>query len=42
MASELSWNNLWFDLAQSDKDELLTKTINNTDTFSSTEASKII
>ena len=34
----------WFDLAlaQSDKDELLTQTINNTDSFSSSEVSEII
>ena len=38
MASELGiGTTFWFDLAlaQSDKDELLTKTINNNDTFSS-------
>ena len=40
MASELGvGTTFWFDLAlaQSDKDELLTQTINNTDTFSSSE-----
>ena len=44
MASELGvGTTFWFDLAlaQSDKDELLTKTINNTDSFSSTEISEI-
>ena len=42
MASELGVvTTFWFDLAlaQSDKDELLTKTINNTDIFSSSEIS---
>ena len=45
MASELGvGTTFWFDLAlaQSDKDELLTKSINNTDTFSSSEVNKII
>ena len=45
MASELGvGTTFWFDLAlaQSDKDELLTQTINNTDSFSSSEVSKII
>jgi two-component system sensor histidine kinase NblS len=45
MASELGvGTTFWFDLAlaQSDKDELLTQTINNTDTFSSSENSEII
>ena len=40
MASELGvGTTFWFDLAlaQSDKDELLTQTINNTDTFSISE-----
>ena len=34
----------WFDLslAQSDKEELLTQTINNSDNFSSSEANKVI
>ena len=45
MASELGvGTTFWFDLAlaQSDKDELLTQTINNTDAFSSSDASQII
>ena len=45
MASELGvGTTFWFDLAlaQSDKDELLTKTINNTDNFSISEIDKII
>ena len=45
MASELGvGTTFWFDLAlaQSDRDELLTQTINNTDSFSSSEISKII
>ena len=45
MASELGvGTTFWFDLAlaQSDKEELLTQSINNTDTFSSSEASNII
>ena len=46
MASELGiGTTFWFDLAlaQSDKDELLTQTINNSDNFSSSdEVSKII
>ena len=45
MASELGvGTTFWFDLAlaQSDKDELLTQSINNTDTFSSSEISEII
>ena len=45
MASELGvGTTFWFDLAlaQSDKDELLTQSINNIDTFSSSEVSKII
>jgi len=45
MASELGvGTTFWFDLAlaQSDKDELLTQTINNTDTFSSSEIKEII
>ena len=45
MASELGvGTTFWFDLAlaQSDKDELLTQTINNNDTFSSSETSEII
>ena len=45
MASELGvGTTFWFDLslAQSDKDELLTQTINNTDTFSSSDKSQII
>ena len=40
MTSELGvGTTFWFDLAlaQSDKDELLTQTINNTDSFSSSE-----
>ena len=45
MASELGvGTTFWFDLAlaQSDKDELLTQTINNRDTFSSSEVKEII
>ena len=45
MASELGvGTTFWFDLAlaQSDKDELLTQTINNTDNFSRSEISEII
>jgi len=45
MASELGvGTTFWFDLAlaQSDKDELLTQTINNIDTFSSSEIKEII
>jgi len=45
MASELGvGTTFWLDLAlaQSDKDELLTQTINNTDAFSSSDASQII
>ena len=45
MASELGvGTTFWFDLAlaQSDKDELLTQTINSTDTFSESENSRII
>ena len=45
MASELGvGTTFWFDLAlaQSDKDELLTQTINTKNTFSGTEISKII
>ena len=45
MASELGvGTTFWFDLAlaQSDKDELLTQTINNTDNYSSSEAIKVI
>ena len=45
MASELGvGTTFWFDLAlaQSDKDELLTKSINNTDSFSSAETRDII
>ena len=44
MASELGvGTTFWFDLAlaQSDKDELLTQTINNTDNFSDSNNSKI-
>ena len=44
MASELGGGTtFWFDLAlaQSDKDELLTQTINNTDNFPTSEVSKI-
>ena len=43
MASELGvGTTFWFDLAlaQTDKDELLTQTINNSDTFSSSEINK--
>ena len=45
MPSELGvGTTFWFDLAlaQSDKDELLTQTINNRDTFSSSELNEII
>ena len=45
MASELEiGTTFWFDLAlaQSDKDELLTQTINNSDNFSSAGVSEII
>ena len=45
MASELGvGTTFWFDLAlaQSDKDEILTKGINNTGTFSVSEISEII
>ena len=45
MASEIGvGTTFWFDLslAQSDRDELLTQTINKTDNFSSSEVSKII
>jgi len=45
MASELGvGTTFWFDLslAQSDKDELLTQTINNSDNFPSSEISKIV
>ena len=45
MASELGvGTTFWFDLslAQSDKDELLTQTIKNKDTFSGTGISEII
>ena len=45
MASELGvGTTFWFDLAlaQSDKDELLTQAINNTDTFSGSEIKEII
>ena len=45
MASELEvGTTFWFDLAlaQSDKDELLTKSINNTDAFSGSQISEII
>ena len=45
MASELGvGTTFWFDLAlaQSDKDELLTQTINNIDNYSSSEISEII
>ena len=45
MASELGvGTTFWFDLAlaQSDKDELLTQTINNRDTFSNSEKNQII
>ena len=45
MASELGvGTTFWFDLplAQSDKDELLTQTINSEDTFSSAEIKEII
>ena len=45
MASELGvGTTFWFDLAlaQSDKDELLTQTINNTDNFSTSEISRTI
>ena len=45
MASELGdGTTFWFDLAlaQSDKDELMTQTINKTDNFSSSEISKIL
>ena len=44
MASELGvGTTFWFDLvlAQSDKDELLTQTINNSDTFASSEINDI-
>ena len=44
MASELGvGTTFWFDLAlaQSDKEELMTKSINNTDNFSKSEVSKI-
>jgi len=44
MASELGvGTTFWFDLSlsQSDKDELLTQTINNTDNFSTSEVNKI-
>ena len=45
MASELGvGTTFWFDLPleQSDKDELVTKTINKADNFSNTEISKLI
>ena len=45
MASELGiGTTFWFDLAlaQSDKNELLTKSINNSDSFSSSEINKFI
>ena len=45
MASELGvGTTFWFDLAlaQSDKDELLTKSINNSDSFSGSEIKSII
>ena len=45
MASELGvGTTFWFDLAlaQSDKDELLTQTINNTNNFSSSDLNKIL
>ena len=45
MASELGvGTTFWFDLslAQSDKDELLTKAINNLDSFSGSEIKEII
>ena len=45
MASELGvGTTFWFDLAlsQSDKDELLTKAINNSDSFSGSEIKQII
>ena len=45
MASELGvGTTFWFDLplAQSDKDELLTNAINNSDAFSGSEVSEII
>ena len=45
MASELGvGTTFWFDLAlaQSDKDELFTQTINNTDLFSRSKISEII
>ena len=45
MASELGvGTTFWFDLAlaQTDKDELLTQTINNSDNFPSSEISKIV
>ena len=45
MASEMGvGTTFWFDLAlaQSDKDELLTQSINKTETFSNSESSKII
>ena len=45
MASELGvGTTFWFDLAlaQSDKNELLTQTINNKDTFSSSDINEII
>ena len=45
MASELGvGTTFWFDLAlaQSDKDELLTKAINNSESFSSSETKDII
>ena len=45
MASELGvGTTFWFDLAlaQSDKDELLTQSINNTENFSSAKVSKIL
>ena len=45
MASELGvGTTFWFDLslAQSDKDELLTQTINSNDTFSGSENTGII
>ena len=45
MASELGvGTTFWFDLAlaQSDKDELLTKAINNSDSFTGSEIKEII
>jgi len=45
MSSELGiGTTFWFDLAlaQSDKDELLTKAINNSDSFSGSEIKQII